>query len=419
MKILLEFRIALKYLASSKGGFVSVVSAFSFIGIMLGVATLIVVMAVMNGFKDELLDRILGVNSHLTIYSVRGNIASYDEYATEIENLAYIKKASPVFDGQVMVASQNYNSGAMVKGAKKQDLLQKPLLADNILAGSLAGDFTGFKIIIGSKMADNLAVTIGDKVTLISPKTNNTIFGAIPTLKDFTIAGIFSVGMAEYDAAFIYMPLDTAQLYFNKAQIATSIEVDFTDDIEIASANKVAFYKRQLVENLPSSFFITDWQEANSGFFEAIEVQRNVMFLILALIILVAAFNIISGMVMLVNSKTKEIAILKTMGFSSYSIMKIFIIAGFLIGLIGSLLGLALGLSFALNIETIRQFLEGLTGTNLFSDEVYFLSKLPARIIMKDVLSVTILALGLSFLATIFPARKAAKTSPVAILRYS
>jgi lipoprotein-releasing system permease protein len=407
-----ERTIAFRYLRSrKKQGFISIIAGFSFLGITLGVATLIVVMAVMNGFHQELLSRILGLNSHLSISHKTGYIRDYDFLAKNLSSLPNVVTASPVVIGQALASANGTHTGAMVRGMKAKDLQNKALIADNITMGSFwneADDKSRLNsVIIGSKMARSMRLLPGDTIQLISPQTTSTFFGEIPRIKDYKVAGIFEVGMIEYDSSTIFMPIDAAQIYFKSKQAATVIEIDLRDIEQIDVSTK------DIQNRFSNDYYITDWKESKSQFFNALTVERNVMFLILTLIIAIAAFNVVASMVMLVNSKSKEVAILRTVGASRGSIMRIFILCGASIGFVGTFAGTMLGLGFALNIESIRLWLEASLGAKLFPEEIYFLSQLPADVQNGDVYQVIMTSLILCFVATIYPAWRAAKISPI------
>ena len=408
-----ERLLAFRYLrARRQEGFVSVITAFSLAGIALGVATLIIVMAVMNGFRAELSGRIIGLNGHVTLYAPAGQ--SFPDYATTVDRLrglADVRMVAPLVEGQVMATANGAAGGALVRGMRREDFQARPLLAGNIQRGSLA-DFTEDSVIIGQRLAQRQGLSVGNDITLISPQGNATPFGTVPRVKAFRVAAIFEVGMFEYDSSYVYMPLDTAQSFFRTGSGVTAIEV------LVADPQKVGPVVREAYGIVPRGGRVLDWQQANASFFNAIQVERNVMFLILTLIILVAAFNIISSMIMLVKDKGREVAVLRTMGATRGAIMRIFFMAGASIGVVGCLAGLGLGVSFALNIETIRQWLQGLTGTELFSAEIYFLSRLPAKLVWSEVIEVVAMALSLSILATIYPSWRAARLDPVEALRY-
>jgi len=408
-----EWMVAMRYLrARRQEGFISVIAWFSLLGIMLGVATLIIVMSVMNGFRQELLTRILGVNGHLSVYSDTHVLKDYENLAAKVSQTEGVIKVTPIIEGQVMASANGQATGAMVRGMRLIDIKRRPILADNIKKGGLE-DFKGSdKVLIGTRLARNLSLRIGDKITLISPKGNMTAFGTVPRMKAYRIAAVFNVGMHEYDSSFIFMPLPTAQKYFKLLKAVNYL------DVVIAHPDEARQRGREVWRKIGRQGRIYDWQQTNSSFFNAIQVERNVMFLILTLIIVVAAFNIISSLIMLVKDKGRDIAILRTMGATRGMIMRIFLISGASVGVIGTLAGFALGLAFAENIEMIRQWIQGLTGTDLFAAEIYFLSQLPAVVDPTEVTYVVLMGLGLSFLATIYPSWRAARLDPVEALRY-
>ncbi|MDZ7713188.1 MAG: lipoprotein-releasing ABC transporter permease subunit [Rhodovibrio sp.] len=407
-----ERTVAFRYLrARRKEGFISVIAGFSLLGIALGVATLIIVMSVMNGFRAELLDRILGVNGHITVYANGGEITGYDDLATRLASIDRVTRAHPQVQGQVMVTNRGEASGAVVRGMAAEDLLERDILADNVTSGS-AEAFGEKGALVGRRLATKLGLSVGDQITLVSPRGNTTVMGTVPRVKSFEIAGLFEVGMYEYDSSFVYLPLDKAQQFFRTGEGVNAIEmfVQNPDDVDQVRA--------QISQMLGSGYRTVDWQRANASFFNAIQVERNVMFLILTLIIVVAAFNIISGQIMLVKDKGPDIAILRTMGATRGMIMRIFLISGAAIGVVGTAAGFALGLAFAQNIETIRGWLENLTGTELFAAEIYFLSNLPSKVDPGEVATVVAMSLVLSLLATLYPSWRAARLDPVEALRY-
>jgi lipoprotein-releasing system permease protein len=408
-----ERTVALRYLRSRRQeGFISVIAWFSLGGIALGVATLIIVMAVMNGFRAELLGRILGLNGHLTVYGQGVPLADWEGAAARIRALPDIVDAAALVEGQVMATANNVASGALVRGIAPADMARRTLIVSNIKSGSLA-DFAGDDAaMIGARMAQRMGLALGDRITLISPQGNVTAFGTMPRLRAFRVAAIFEVGMFEYDNSFVFLPLEAAQLFFRQEGQATGIEVFVKDP------QRVWLARSAILQAAGQPVRAYDWQQANSSFFNAVQVERNVMFLILTLIILVAAFNIVSSLIMLVKDKTRDIAILRTMGASSGSVLRIFLMAGTAIGVLGTLGGLVLGLLFNANIESIRQLLQAMTGMQLFSPEVYFLAQLPSKSDPREVVEVVAMALGLSFLATIYPAWRAARLDPVEALRY-
>jgi lipoprotein-releasing system permease protein len=311
-----------------------------------------------------------------------------------------------------MASANGQAKGAVVRGLRQSDIMSRPILSGNIQQGSLKNFVGNNAVVLGYRMARSLSLKIGDKLTLISPKGNVTAFGTVPRMKAYRVAAIFDVGMHEYDSGFIFMPLAAAQVYFKFPASVSYL------DVTIKNPNSAAEMVRIIRNKLGSKIRVYDWQRTNSSFFNAIQVERNVMFLILTLIIVVAAFNIISGMIMLVKDKGRDIGILRTMGATRSMVMRIFLISGASIGIVGTLAGFCLGIAFARNIETIRQILQGLTGTDLFAAEIYFLSKLPAVVDPGEVLTVVLMGLGLSFLATIYPSWRAARLDPLEALRY-
>lgn len=408
-----EWMMAMRYLrARRQEGFISVIAWFSLLGIALGVATLIIVMSVMNGFRAELLGRILGINSHI---SVSGEAQSFQNYTPIQERLLAIPGVigvSPLVEGQVMASVNGIAQGAVVRGMLPDDLYKRELVSNNIVAGNLAAFEGNDAIAIGQRMAFKLGVRIGDSINLISPKGNVTAFGTVPRARAYQVVALFDIGMYEYDSSFIFMPLEASKIYFSMKGGISSLDVFLEDpdkapDMVPLIAREAGFGTR-----------IHDWQRANASFFNAIQVERNVMFLILTLIILVAAFNIISSMIMLVKDKGRDIAILRTMGATRGTVMRIFFISGSSIGVIGTFAGFALGLAFANNIEAIRQWIQGLSGSELFAAEIYFLSQLPAKVDPSEVTAIVLLGLGLSILATLYPAWRAARLDPAEALRY-
>jgi len=408
----LERMIAFRYLrARRQEGFISVIAIFSLTGIALGVATLIVTMAVMNGFRAELLGRILGFNGHINVYAAQGSLTGYDDLAAQIKKLPGIVSAVPTIQGQVMSTAGNQSSGALVRGLSLDDLKAQSLIANNLSPGAL-DNFKDNNVLIGYRLAQTLGIKPGGSITLISPQGSATVFGTVPRIKTYTVAGTFNVSMYEFDSAFVFMPMETAQTYFNIDKAVTSIEV------KVADPDKVKAYDLEIFRALGGKVKIYDWEQSNLSFFNAVEVERNVMFLILTLIILVAAFNIISSMIMMVKDKGRDIAILRTMGATRGTILRIFILAGASVGFVGTFFGFVIGVEFASHIEAIRRFIQAIIGTDLFSAEIYFLTQIPARVDPYEVGAVVAMAFGLSFLATIYPAWRAAQLDPVEALRY-
>ncbi|HLO75297.1 MAG TPA: lipoprotein-releasing ABC transporter permease subunit [Magnetospirillum sp.] len=404
--------VAFRYLrARRREGFVSVIAGFSLLGIGLGVATLIVVMAVMNGFRQELLSRILGVNGHMGVYAAGPLMTDFDPLAEAIRRIPGVSHAIPTVEGQAMASSAAGSSGTIIRGVRPDDLLGRDIIRKGLKGA--AEDFrAGNSVLIGHRLAEKLGLKVGDTITLIAPKGNATAFGMVPRMRGYRIAGTFDIGMYEYDSGFIFMPLEAAQTYFRLPNAVSQIEV-FVDDPDNVPNLRVAIYRAA-----GGNARIYDWQQANASFFSAIQVERNVMFLILTLIILVAAFNIISSLIMLVKDKGRDIAILRTMGATRAMVMRIFFLSGASVGVVGTLFGTLLGVWFALNIESIRQVIQSIIGRELFNAEIYFLTQLPARVDPGEVIAVVLMALGLSFAATIYPSWRAANLDPVEALRY-
>ena len=401
-----EWMMAMRYLrARRQEGFISVIAWFSLLGIALGVATLIIVMSVMNGFREELMNRILGINGHLSIYANSESMTDYDDLADKISSIEGVVEVSPIVEGQVMATAKRGASGAVVRAFRKDDLIARSIISDNIKGGSL-DNLDKDSIIIGTRLARKLGVGIGQDVTLISPKGNITAFGTIPRMRKYKLAATFEIGMYEYDAGFVFMTLPAAQIYFKMPKAISNLEVF------VVHPDKALAIGRNIPPLTDMQLRVHDWQRANASFFNAIQVERNVMFLILTLIIVVAAFNIISSMIMLVKDKGRDIAILRTMGAPRATIMRIFLLSGASIGVIGTFGGFVMGISFANNIETIRQWIQSLTGTELFAAEIYFLSQLPAVVDTSEVVAVVLMGLGLSFLATLYPSWRAARIDP-------
>ena len=412
----LEKKVAWRYMMAKGRGFGSVISWVSLLGIMLGVMTLVIVMSVMSGFHNVLLDRIIGMNGHIVIYHQDGALQDFD---LVVKRIGENKRAAPsitgivpIVEGQVMASAGGRNAGAMMRGIRMSDFAKK---IDNgtRIHGAAPGNIKDGDVLIGTGLARNLRLTLGDKVSLISANGGTpTAFGTMPRIMSYNVASTFFMGMYEYDSMYVFMPLVSAQKYLGIENSATHI------DVFLKNAEQTEKVKRALIDDLPNGFVVRDWKELNRGFVGALQVESNVMFLILLLIVIVAAFNIVSSLVMLVKDKARDIAIFRTFGVSKKSMMKIFILAGSSIGIIGATLGAAFGTLFAYYIEPIRRFVQMLTGRDLFPAELYFLSELPADISAVSVLGIAFVAILLAFLATLYPAWKASKTDPVEVLRY-
>ena len=408
-----EWMLAGRYLrARRREGFISVIAGFSFLGIMLGVATLIIVMAVMNGFRAELFDKILGLNGHMVVHKIGGNFTDYDDIAARVIKVRGVRHAMPLIEGQVMVSGPGSSAGALVRGLRGGDLAKLKLVSGNIRYGNLEGFDFGGAIAIGTRMANALGVKVGDSLTMVNPRGKTTIMGTTPNIKRYRIGAIFEIGMSEYDRTIVFMPFDEAQRYFNKRGRANVLEI-MVDDPE-----KVGDYAEDIRNAGGATIFVSDWRQRNESFFTVLEVERNVMFLILSLIVLVAALNIISGLMMLVKDKGRDIAILRTMGATQGAVMRVFLITGASIGIVGTIAGLIFGVIVCINIDHIREFIAFLSGTELFSAEVYYLRTMPAEMDIRETTTVVLMALGLSILATLYPSWRASKMDPVDALRY-
>jgi lipoprotein-releasing system permease protein len=408
-----EWMLSLRYLrARRKEGFISVIAGFSFLGIMLGVATLIIVMAVMNGFRKELLDKILGLNGHILVQPLEAPLTDFAAVAERISRVPGIKFAMPVVEGQALASSPFHATGVLVRGLRAADLKQLTAVSNNIKQGTIDGFDEGQGVLVGSRLAEQLSLRAGDSITLVAPRGAVTPMGTTPRIKTYKISAVFEVGMSEYDAGFVFMPLTEAQAYFNRAGDVTSIEV-YTDN-----PDRVDQYRKAVNDAAQRPIFVVDWRQRNATFFNALQVERNVMFLILTLIVLVAALNIVSGLIMLVKDKGGDIAIMRTIGATQGAIMRVFLITGASIGIVGTLTGFLAGVVICLNIESIRQFLSWLTSTELFPRELYFLSRLPADMSVPETTAVVVMALALSLLATLYPSWRAARLDPVEALRY-
>ena len=412
-----ELWIAYRYLRARRvDGFISIVSWFSLIGISLGVATLIIVMSVMNGFREELLSRIIGLNGHATFY-VNNNSESIN--ADNIEKI--LLGFDEVFDvvslveSTVMISNKKQSRGVVVRGLSINDLKENALLEKSISVKVLTNFNDENTIILGKRLATSLQLKSGDNVTIISSSGLSTPFGDAPMAKNFIVAGTFDLGMYEYDSSVIFMKINNLRDFLGYNN-------NYIDNIELfykspENSDLITYNIKDTLNSIETGNIIIPWTQRHAQLFSALEVERNVMFIILTLIILVAAFNIISSMIMLVKDKESSISILRTMGISENSILKIFIIVGASIGIIGTIIGFTIGLLFSLNIQKIQQLLEGITGTNLFAAEIYFLSKLPAKIDFTEVGLVVLFALILSLLATLYPAWRASRIDPIKVLR--
>src|SRR5580704_11482515 len=408
-----EWMLSMRYLRSQRReGFISFIAAISFLSLTIGVSALIIVMAVMNGFRTELLDKILGLNGHLLIQPLDSPLTDWDAVAARVAMVPGVALAAPVVEGQALASSPFNANGVLVRGIRGADLARLGSIARNIKQGTLEGFDDAQGVVIGRRLAEQLSLQAGDSVTLVSPRGTVTPMGMTPRIKPYRIAAVFEIGMSEYDAAFVFMPLPEAQAYFNRTGDVTAVE------IYVDNPDRIGAFRQPIADAAQRPIFMIDWRQRNATFFGALQVERNVMFMILTLIVLVAALSILSALIMLVKDKTQNIAILRTMGATQGAVMRIFLITGTAIGVVGTLTGFVVGTVFCANIENLRQFLSWLTNTEIFPKEFYFLSRLPAEMDVGETTAIVILALTLSFLATLYPSWRAARLDPVEALRY-
>ena len=433
-----EFLVAGRYLrARRKERFVSVIAVLTLLGVMLGVATLIVVMSVMNGFRTELLGKILGINGHFVVQTVEEGFDDYLDAANRLEGVDGVLYAVPFVEGQALASGDAESTGVAVRGISAASIDKLALLRDAAMLGGWDQWDAGQGVAIGARLAERLGVSIGDPVTIVNPNGTMTPFGKTPAIRSYPVNVIFNLGMPEFDSFYIYMPMQPAQSYFKLFEdrlkpgvampgvMATDEEIDAAYErvyratgveVFVAEPDRIAGMRERLQAALDRPFAIADWQQRNATFFSALQVERVVMFVILSLIILVAAFNIIASLVMLVKDKGPDIAILRTMGATSGAILRVFAMTGFAIGLSGTLLGLVLGLAVAANAEPLRAALSSLLDVPIFPPELFLLNELPSRIDPAEVTTVVLLSLGLTFLATLYPAWRAARLDPVEAL---
>jgi lipoprotein-releasing system permease protein len=408
-----EWMLAGRYLRTRRReGFVSVIAGFSFLGIMLGVATLIIVLSVMNGFRAELLSKIVGINGHIFIAPIERALTDYAGVAERVSRVPGVRRAVPLVEGQAFASSPYNGSGVLVRGVRPADIARIEAIAQNIRQGSLAEFGQADGVAIGRRVAEGLSLHVGDTLTLATPKGATTPFGTAPRIKGYPIVAVFEIGMSEFDATFVYMPLQEAQAFFNREDDVSVIEVflDNPDRVDQARLFIDAAAERPVI--------LTDWRQRNRTFFAALQVERNVMFIILTLIVLVAALNIVSGLIMLVKDKASDIAILRTMGATRGAVMRVFLITGASIGIVGTLAGFLLGLVLAANIQTIQEFVSWMLNRQLWDPTLRFLSEIPSQIDPAEVTAVVVTAIVLSLLATLYPSWRAARLDPVQALRY-
>ena len=408
-----EWLIAKRYLrARRKEGFISVIAGFSFLGVMLGVATLIIVMAVMNGFRHELFQKILGINGHILVHKIDAPFEDYAAAASTLRAVPGVKSAIPLIEGQAMITSDVNTNGAIVRGLTESAIRQLPLVINNVQDGTFDGFDSAEGVALGIRLANYLRVGVGDSISLVSPKGACTPLGCLPRIKRYPVVATFQIGMSEYDRTMVLMPLAEAQRYFTRGDQVDVLEV------VVADPDRIQRYIGALKLAGGPTLNFTDWKKKNETFDNVLQTERTVMFIILSLIVLVAALNIISGLMMLVKDKGRDIGILRTMGATQGAIMRVFLITGASIGIVGTLAGLILGILFCWNIESIRQLLQKITGRIIMDPNVYYLSKLPTLIDPRETTFIVIMALVISVLATLYPSWRASRLDPVEALRY-
>ncbi len=410
-----EWMLASRYLrARRKEGFISVIAGFSFVGIMLGVATLIIVMAVMNGFRHQLFEKILGLNGHAVVYKMhdKGPFEEFEDVARKLQAVPGVVKAIPLVEGQVLYSSPVQALGGFVRGMTEEGIKGLPLVAKNVIHGSIEGFDSQDGVAVGTRLAQALGLKLGDSIFVINPRGSTSPFGVVPRQRSYRIQALFEMGMAEYDRTMVFMPMKMAQSFMSRGDAVDVIEVMATTPEEIndtIAAMKVA---------VGPDYAFTSWRQRNMTFFTVLEVERMVMFIILSLIILVAALNIISGMMMLVKDKSRDIAVLRTMGATKGAMMRVFLITGASIGVLGTLAGLVLGILFCWRINDIKDFLQWATGTTIMDPTVYYLTRLPVQIDLRETAGIVLMAIVLTLLATVYPSWRASKLDPVEVLRY-
>jgi lipoprotein-releasing system permease protein len=411
-----ERTVAGRYLRARKGErFVSIIAVFSLIGIALGVATLIVVTSVMSGFQTELVSRILGINGDITIQAFAGwKIDNYQYLVTRIRAIRDVVSVTPVLDGQVLLTTNGGGAqGGLVRGMTPQDLSALHPVSDHILAGKLA-DFTGDNaIVVGVGLAQSYRLRIGDPLTVISPQGAATAFGTIPRVRDYKVVAVFDAGLSDYNNSVVFMPLPAAQAFFQKPDAVTGIEIRLTDPQLVGAVMPAVSHTLQ-----GRQLLARDWLHANDTIIGVLQVQKDTMFIVLGMIVLVAAFNVVSSLIMLVKDKRGDIAVLRTLGASSGAVLRIFIMCGAFVGVSGTLIGTVIGIVFCRNIVAVQHAVEDVTGGQVFDSSVFQLTQLPNTIDWGDVARVVALALALSLLATIYPSWRAARTDPVEALRH-
>jgi lipoprotein-releasing system permease protein len=409
-----ERMIAKRYLLPGKGeGFIFLVAGISLFAVMLGVAALIIVMSVMNGFRAELFEKIVGLNGHAVVQGYGGRLPNWQEIVRQAQATPGVTEAVPLIEQPLMASYEGRVEGVLVRGMRRQDILENPTLQGKVLSGSLEALQPGAgKVAIGVRLAEALGATVGGSITIISPQGRTTPFGTVPRIVDYEVAAIFEVGVYDYDKAFVVMPIEDAQTLLFLGDAVGMVEIETED------AERVGEILAPLAASVAGQAVVADWRRMNASLFEALAVERVAMFVVLSLIILVAVFNILSSLIMLVRAKTRDIAILRTMGATRRGLMKVFVTVGVTIGTLGTAAGLVLGAIFLFFRQGVVNFIQLITGQNLWDPSIRFLTELPSKTDPVEVVAVTLMALILTFLATLYPAWKAASTDPVQVLRY-
>ncbi|HEX8655128.1 MAG TPA: lipoprotein-releasing ABC transporter permease subunit [Allosphingosinicella sp.] len=409
-----ERMMARRYLLPGKGeGFIFLVASISLVAVMLGVAALIIVMSVMNGFRAELFDRVVGLNGHAVIQGYGGRLENWQQIAQHAQRTPGVVSAQPLIEQALMATSEGRVAGVLVRGVRRQDMLANPTMRDNVLAGSLEALRPGTdNVALGSRLAQTLGVSVGGQISLVSPEGRTTPFGTVPRIVSYNVAAIFEIGLYDFDKTFVVMPIEDAQTLLMLGDAVGMVEVQTSDP------DRVQEILAPVSEATRGQALVSDWRSMNSALFEALQVERVVMFVVLCIIVLVAAFNILSSLIMLVRAKRRDIAILRTMGATGRAVMKVFLTVGLTIGMLGIVAGLVLGAVGLYFRQGVVEFFQRASGQTLWDPSVRFLTDLPAKTDPVEVAATVLVTLTLIFLATLIPAWRASKTDPVQVLRY-